>query len=202
MANEYADLTTLKASLRIDPTDTSQDTLLNKALTSASRAIDRATGRRFWLDPVATTRTYNPRGRIACNDDGETFLVDDIGSITGLVVETGPAGGPWTAVTGYETTPDNALADGVAITGLLRPRGVWAWRTGSTTRLRVTARHGWPTVPDDVAQAALLQASRLFKRKDSPEGVMGSAEWGVVRLSRRDPDVWNLIEPFVLAGFG
>jgi hypothetical protein len=31
---------------------------------------------------------------------------------------------------------------------------------------------------------------------------MGSAEWGVVRLSRRDPDVWNLIEPFIRPGFG
>jgi hypothetical protein len=43
---------------------------------------------------------------------------------------------------------------------------------------------------------------RLFRRKDSPEGVTGSAEWGVVRLSRRDPDVWVLIEPYILPGFG
>ncbi|GGZ80265.1 head-tail connector protein [Streptomyces echinoruber] len=200
MANDYATLATLKAQLRIDPTDTTQDTLLNQALTAASRAIDRATGRRFWLDDLATQRTYNPRSRIVRDADGETLLVDDIGSTAGLVVETGPVGGPWTTVTGYETTPDNALADGRPVTGLLRPGG-WAWNAGGTGRVRVTARHGWPAVPDDIVQATLIQASRLFKRKDSPEGVMGSAEWGVVRLSRRDPDVWNLIEPFVLPGF-
>lgn len=202
MANEYADLATLKAQLTIEEDDTSRNTLLNKALTSASRSIDRATGRRFWLDPTVVARVYNPRGRVVCDDDGETLLVDDIGSVTGLVVETGPASGPWTTVTGYETVPDNALADGRAITGLLRPGGAWSWRTAGTARVRVTARFGWPAVPDEIESAALIQATRLYKRKDSPEGIIGSAEWGVRNLSRRDPDVWNLIEPFILPGFG
>ncbi|MDX2921298.1 hypothetical protein PV370_25695, partial [Streptomyces sp. NE06-03C] len=68
--------------------------------------------------------------------------------------------------------------------------------------VQVTARWGWPAVPDEIVQATLIQAARLYKRKDSPEGVTGSAEWGVVRLSRRDPDVWALIEHYVLPGFG
>lgn len=113
-------------------------------------------------------------------------------------METG-SGTSWSPVTGYETVPDNALADGRPITALLRVGGIWGYERG---RVRVTARFGWPDVPDDIEQAALIQASRLFKRKDSPEGVTGSAEWGVVRLSRRDPDVWNLIEPYILPGFG
>ena len=198
MANEYGDLTTLKSKLNIEPTDTSRDALLNKAMAAASRAIDRATGRRFWLDPSPVARTFNPRGRVSCEADGELFLVDDIGSTVGLVVETG-SGASFTPVTGYETSPDNALLDGQPITGLLKVSGTWGI---ATTRMRVTARFGWPAVPDDVAEAALIQASRLYKRKDSPEGLMGNAEWGVVRLSRRDPDVWNLIEPFILPGFG
>jgi endonuclease YncB( thermonuclease family) len=202
VANEYADLPTLKQQLSIEAADDSRDTLLNRALASASRSIDKTTGRRFWLDPAPVARIYNPRGRVACTVDGETLLVDDIGSVTGLVVETGPAAGPWNAVTGYETTPDNALADGKAITGLLRPNSIWSWHLGSTTRVRVTARFGWPAVPDDIVQACLIQASRLYKRKDSPEGIIGSAEWGVRNLSRRDPDVWALIEPYILPGFG
>lgn len=202
MANEYADLATLKAMLRIEPGDTTQDMLLNKALTSASRSIDRSCGRRFWLDPEPVARIYNPTGRVVCETTGELLLIDDLGSTDGLIVESGTPGGSWMAITGYETFPDNALADGHAITGLRRPLGIWTWDQSSTTRIRVTGSFGWPAVPDDIEQAALIQASRLFKRKDSPEGVMGSAEWGVVRLSRRDPDVWNLIEPFVLPGFG
>jgi hypothetical protein len=200
MATEYATLADLKGQVSIPVDDDTKDDRLTKALKSASRSIDRTTGRRFWLDDSVVTRTYRLDGRVLCESDGDVLLVDDIGDVTGLVVETGTTGsGTYTAITGYETSPDNALADGYAITGLLKPHGVWGT---SSTRIRVTAKFGWPAVPDDIVQACLIQASRLFKRADSPEGVMGSAEWGVVRLSRRDPDVWALIEPYVLPGFG
>lgn len=200
MPTEYATLAELKSQVSIPTDDATKDDRLNKALKSASRSIDRATGRRFWLDENVDTRTYRLDGRVLCESDGDVLLVDDIGDVAGLVVETGTTGsGTYTAITGYETSPDNALADGYAITGLLKPHGVWGT---SSTRIRVTAKFGWPTVPDDIVQACLIQASRLFKRADSPEGVMGSAEWGVVRLSRRDPDVWALLEPYVLPGFG
>lgn len=198
MANEYVSLEELKAQLGIEADDTSRDALLNRARSSASRSIDKTTGRRFWLDAAPVQRVFNPRGSIVREDDGDLFLIDDVGSTTGLVVETG-SGASWSAVTGYETSPDNALADGKPITGLLRPLATWGL---ATTRLRVTAKFGWPAVPDDIAEAALIQASRLYKRKDSPEGIIGSAEWGVRNLSRRDPDVWALIEPFILPGFG
>ncbi|RSS51372.1 phage gp6-like head-tail connector protein [Streptomyces sp. WAC01280] len=195
---DYGSVAALKERLNIEAADTSRDTLLASALAAASRAIDKATGRRFWLDDVPAQRVFNPRGRVASQDDGDLLLVDDIGSITGLIVELG-SGGSYAPVTGYETSPDNALADGQAITGLLRVLGTWGT---ATTRVRITARFGWPAVPDAITEAALIQAARLYRRKDSPEGVTGSAEWGVVRLSRRDPDVWNLIEPYTLPGFG
>lgn len=198
MANEYGTLTALKKRLGIEADDTTRDDDLNSALSAASRGIiDKVTGRRFWLDAAPVVRTYRLAGRVVCDADGELLLVDDIGSVTGLVVEAG-SGTSFTAVTGYETSPDNALADGLAITGLRRVSGSWGAATG---RVRVTARFGWPTVPPDITEAALIQASRLYKRKDSPEGIIGSAEWGVRNLSRRDPDVWNLIEPYILPGF-
>jgi hypothetical protein len=197
VANEYADLGTLKRQLGLDDTDDSRDALLEQALTAASRSIDRACGRRFWLDGTTVQRIYRPHGRTVIEPDGTALLVDDIGSSTGLVVESGSAAA-WSTLTGWEALPDNALAIGRPITGLLR---FGSWGIG-TNRVRVTARYGWPAIPDEIVQATLIQANRLFKRKDSPEGITGSAEWGVVRLSRRDPDVWNLIEPYVLPGFG
>lgn len=198
MANEYGDLPTLKEKLGIEADDTSRDTLLTSALASASRSIDKTTGRRFWLDPTVVQRTYRLPGRVVCDADGDLLLVDDIGSTTGLVVET-RSGTSFTALTGYETSPDNALADEEPVTGLRRVNSTW----GSViTRVRVTARFGWPAVPDDIAEAALIQASRLYKRKDSPEGIIGSAEWGVRNLSRIDPDVYALVKHFVLPGFG
>lgn len=195
MANEYATLAELKAQLSI--TDSARDSLLNKALAAASRAIDKKTGRRFWLDPSVVQRTFNPRGRALRECEGERLLIDDIGSATGLVVETG-GGTSWTAVTGYETSPDNALPNGVPITSLLLPVGTWGY---GTARVRVTARWGWPAVPDEVVQATLLQAGRLYRRKDSPEGVAGSAEWGMVRVPALDPDVRAMIEPYEMPGF-
>ncbi|OQR64776.1 hypothetical protein B6E66_07400 [Streptomyces maremycinicus] len=197
MANEYVTLYELKRQFGVEPDDESRDTELNRARASASRSIDKTTGRRFWLDEAPVQRTFNPRGRVVCENNGELFLIDDVGSAAGLVVETG-SGASWSTVTGYETSPDNALADGRPITGLLRPLGTWG---AATSRLRVTAQFGWPTVPEDVHEAALILASRLYKRRDSPEGIIGSAEWGVRNLSRRDPDVWNLIEPYIIPGF-
>lgn len=202
MANEYGELATLRRRVGLEASDTTQDADLTSALAAASGSINLTCGRRFWLDPDPVARIYRPAGRVVCEPDGELLLVDDIGDVDDLVVETGPAGGPWTAVTGYETAPDNALIDGKPVTGLLLPNGRWSWSRGSTTRVRVTTRFGWPAEPPDIIEASYIQASRLYKRKNSPEGVLGSAEWGVVRLSRRDPDVWNLIEPFLLPGFG
>ncbi|WP_030267941.1 hypothetical protein [Streptomyces sp. NRRL B-24484] len=195
---EYVTLADLRDALKVPDDDTERDNLLGKALRSACRSIDRATGRRFYLDDTATARTYRPDGRTVMTDSGEKLIIDDIGDTAGLLVETG-SGGSWSTVTGWETAPDNALVRGRPVEALLLPAGSWGC---GTARVRVTARWGWPAVPDDIAQAALTQAMRLYRRKDSPEGVTGSAEWGVVRLSRRDPDVWALLEHFILPGFG
>ncbi|MFF8910168.1 phage gp6-like head-tail connector protein [Streptomyces olivaceoviridis] len=197
MANEYGTLAALRKRIGVETSDTSRDDELSAALAAASHGIDRATGRRFWLDDTAVPRVFRPAGRVVCVPDGDLLLVDDIGDTDGLVVEAG-ATGSWSVLGGWETQPDNALTGGRPVTGLLRDGGWGIY----TSRVRVTARWGWPAVPDEITEAALIQATRLYKRKDSPEGIIGSAEWGVRNLSRRDPDVWALIEPYILPGFG
>jgi len=196
----YAGVAALKVRMKIPIDDTTWDTTLAEQLAVASRQVDNSTGRRFWLDPTATARTFNPRYRVVCDDDGELLMVDDIGSETGLIVEVG-SGTAWTTVTVVETDPDNAIVRGWAVEGLRRSDLVswYAWRG---QRVRVTARWGWPRIPDEVGEATLIQAGRLFKRKESPEGVMGTAEWGVIRLSRVDPDVQALIQHLVIPGIG
>ena len=49
----------------------------------------------------------------------------------------------------------------------------------------------------DVVQAVLLMAARLYKRRQSPEGVAGWDDMGAVRVLSRDPDVERLIEQHV-----
>lgn len=194
MTNEYADLTDLKLALGIS--DSARDSLLNKALTAASRSIDDHTGRRFYLDAAATARSYRPDNRLA---DEDIFLVDDIGATAGLVVEKGNTSDGWTAITAdVEYYPENADARGEAITGIIYEPG---WTFGDRDRVRVTAKWGFPAIPPQVVQATLILAARLYRRKDTPEGVLGSAEWGTVRLSRTDPDVAELVSRYVLDGF-
>ncbi|MEV6079663.1 phage gp6-like head-tail connector protein [Streptomyces sp. NPDC052069] len=196
MANEYADRAALKLRLNIEVADTTRDVLLDGALAASSRGIDTATGRRFWLDEAESARTFTLAGNVVCGDGGDRLLIDDAGAAPTLVEIGG--GTSWTAVTGYDTAPDNALVRGRPVTALALSSGSW----GGGPRARITTRWGWPVLPDEITEATLIQAARLFRRKDSPEGVTGSAEWGVVRLSRRDPDVWALIEHYIRPGFG
>jgi len=191
----YATAEELKRMLRI--TDTVDDTDIESALVRASRAIDKRCGRRFYADGVASARTYRLADRIVRDADGELLIVDDISDTTGLVVEIGD-GSTWTAVTAYFTEPDNAITRGEAITALRRDLG--CWRT--SRRARITADWGWPAVPDPIVEATLLLANRRFKRRDSPEGVAGWAAEGPIRVSRFDPDIEDLVSPYVIVGFG
>jgi len=191
----YVDLTTLKGMLGI--TDTARDTQLQDAIDGAVAAINkRCGGRTFDRDEDASARTFRTARRVAVHDDGELLILDDIATEDDLVVEVG-SGTSWTTLDpgAYEAHPENALARGQAIEGLIS-------RWTGYSRVRVTAVWGWPEVPADIATAARLQASRLFDRKNSPGGVVGSAEWGVVRLPHLDPDVRALIGPYILPGFG
>jgi hypothetical protein len=152
------------------------------------------------LDTESAARVLNPRGNVVCDDEGSHLLVDDIGSLDGLTVEIG-RGSDWSNITaGVEPEPTDALNKGEPITSLLHLLQPWQYATGQ--RVRVMAKWGWPAVPDVVVTACLIQAQRLYKRKDSPEGVIGSAEWGVVRVARIDPDVQANIQHLVLPGFG
>ncbi len=186
----YATLAELRVSVNLAATDTTRDNPLSIALSGASRAVEEYTERdSFLLATTATARTYGLTRNVICNELGERRRVDDIGSLTDLAVELTTDGVTFTTLTGYETYPDNALARGNAIEAILSP----STSLRSYRRMRVTARWGWPAVPAAVHQATLLQAARLYRRKDSPEGVSGSADWGLMRVPNLDPDVKALL---------
>lgn len=195
MANEYAELQELKDSRRV--TGTTNDATLQRALTRASRAIDDRTGRRFYRDGSVSARVYQTAGRIVSRSWGNAFLVDDIATATGVIVEIGD-GTAWTAVAGYSFEPENAIARGRAIESLFIDSMNWC----ATSHVRVTAEWGWPAVPEAIAEGALLLANRRFMRRDSPEGVAGTGPEGAIRVSRFDSDIEDLVEPFARPGFG
>lgn len=172
-----------------------RDDLIIQAIAAASRMIDQRCGRRFYADATGTARTFTAHDRHLTAGDAQSLRIDDYVSSSGVTVETKTSfAGAWSTVTGWEPGPDNADADGMPWTEVVYQAG-WL---GDATKVRVTARWGWPSVPDDVSQAAALLAARLYRRKDSPNGVLGSADWGAIRVSRFDPDVESLIAPYIL----
>ena len=197
----YATVTDLRN--RMDRTDVETpigDAPLLNALLAASRDVDQDCGRRFYLDKATSQRIYNPRSRVFYTSEGYKLLVDDIGTTTGLVVEVGTPIGGWSVITDYETSPDAAFATGWPVSALLRPFAMWTY--WQLHRIRVTAQWGWPQVPAQIVEATLIRAQRLYRRRQSPEGVAGFSDMGVVRVGRYDPDYDRLVAPFKLPGFG
>lgn len=193
VTTDYTDLTTLKAFLGIS--DTVDDTALSDAITEASRQIDADAGTTFY--PITEARYFEPQSPFVVR-------VDRFCTTSGLTVQTGVDGTYPTTLTldtDYLTYPYNAVARGDAFRALRSPNGLLPSGFGRPT-VKVTATWGTASVPDVVAKAALIKAAQLFRRKDTPEGVAGSSEFGVVRISRtEDPDYLRLLRPWMTEGF-
>jgi hypothetical protein len=172
---------------------------IERAINATSRAIDQYCGRRFWKDAAPVARVFEAA-------DSHVLSVNDIAATAGLTVAVDSAGDGTFATTwassDYQLKPLNADADGgafswseIATTGGL----CFPWFRNGRPGVRVTATWGWSQVPDQVTSAAILKAVSLFMRKDAPFGVAGFNEFGPVRITKRDPDVVDLLSPFVLA---
>lgn len=179
-----------------------------ETVTSAvNAAVVRYCGRTFDKTAIAseTAKVYGPRGRgqIRGIVSSCEAVVHDIWDTTNLVVKTddgddGNYSTTWDA-SDYTLEPLNQL-DGDSYTPYWRIRAVGTRVFPTFHRrpaLQVTAAWGWAAVPAEVKQAALIKAARVFTRKDSPQGVAGFGEFGVVRVSARmDPDVAEMLNPF------
>lgn len=194
----YASLAELKAYVGIPDADVADDDVLEVALDSASAQIDAFCDRTFLADGTVTTREYmvTATGQLD---------VDPISSETGLVVEVdndndGTFETAWTIGTDFRLEPINAEAAGMPWTRLVSLGARWFPRLAYRPGVRVTAKFGWPggTAPAPIKNATLIQASRLFKRKDAPFGVAGSVEFGseIRLLAKLDPDVETLVRPY------
>lgn len=174
---------------------------LVRAINATSRAIDLYCGspmRRFWQDPAdaLTSRRYR------CDDPYEVDVAD-LSTTEGLVVAVDTAGdGSYSttlSASDYQLEPLDADADGGAYawTRLVAVGGNTFPVDGRRARLRVTARHGWSAIPDGVNQACLIRAAAIFKRREAIFGTVGMGEFGMVRITRKDPDVMDLLHNFI-----
>lgn len=186
---------------------TQHDTTMASAVNATIQAVIRYCGRSFEKVAVAseTARVYSRSGESDWRgiESAYSAVIHDVWDTTNLVVKTdegddGTFETTW-AATDYQLEPLNLL-EGDTYSPYWRIRAVESRTFPLSSRraaLQVTAAWGWTAVPDDVKEAALLKAARLWTRKDSPQGVAGFGEFGVVRISRaKDPDVAELLDPF------
>jgi hypothetical protein len=199
LTNAYTTLNAVKSALRI--ADNVDDTLIEYAINTASRMIDGFCQREFYNAGTAT--------RVYAATDELWVDIDDLAG-TAITVQTDPnADGSWSitwAATDYQLEPLN---------------GKLAGQTWPYTRLRAAQNYlfpveselalvrvvngvwGWPAVPQAIEYATIMQSQRLFKRLDSPTGVIGFGDMGAVRVSRQlDPDIADMVYPYKREGFG
>lgn len=180
---------------------TAEDAQMEAAIEAASRTIDTFTGRRFYLDGTVSARVYYANTPIRC-------VVDDFSTTTGLIIKTdsgdnGTFDQTWTSDE-YVLEPFNGTVGGVTgqpynIIIATVPRRFPV--TGRRPRIQVTAKWGWAAVPHSIEQACLIQAARIYRRAQTPEGFAAGEAFGAIRVSTRlDPDVQMLIAPFRTTG--
>jgi hypothetical protein len=198
IVNGYATLSEVKAAARI--TDTIDDGLLEMAIESSSRDIDAYTERVFFsTGATAVARVYIPQ---------DIYLVetDDIISVTTLKSDSTGNGTfdiTW-AAKDYQLEPLNGLAGGISTPATrIRAIGDYLWPVyeprnvnSNQASVQVTGVFGFASIPMAIKQATILSSLRAYKRYESPTGVLGFSDMGVVRVGRLDPDVERLIQPY------
>ena len=199
ITNGYATRNQVKAALRIGTADTLDDDLIDNCVGAASRLIDGYCNRKFWQSGTAEARVFQAEDSFYCS-------IDDIAG-TALTLKTstqadGTFDLTWSR-SDYQLEPLNGNLDGLTWSyDKIRAVGDYLFPTvnanfGEQALVQVTAVFGWPSVPEPITQATIIQASRIFKRYDSPLGVAGFGDLGAIRVSRfLDPDMAQLVEPY------
>jgi len=202
--NGYCDGDELKAALNIPTATATDDVALTRAIDTASRAIDRYCGRRFWADTEDVVRYFTARDAnsltIAYDNPGDYGLVAEP---TEVAIDR-DGDHDWNDVyvlgDAFDVEPKHAVvANGAPYTRLVILLDNDGWPVGVPDGVRVTGRFGYPTTPPEIIEATLIQASRIFKRvREAPFGIAGvTFDGGGVRLlSRLDADVEMLVRPY------
>lgn len=199
-APDYVTVDELSSFLGIPEGDSVDDVRLGLAIAAASRAVDQATGRQFGLDGP-TVRHYTPRRE--ARRRRWVVDIDDlplVGEETVVKLDLAGDGTYSTVVQDYDLRPVNAGVSGRPWTQIVVPLAAAVQPVADDeASVEILGMWGWTEVPDPVKQATLLQASRLFARKDSPYGVAGSPDMGgseMRLLARVDPDVEVALLPY------
>lgn len=188
IGDPYLTRALLKDVLLIAQENTEEDNLIDRALAGAAKAIERRSGwPTFWNTETPVERTFSIVGKVA-PVRGPQWNYLKVLLRWGIASKTGFS---LTGVTANDLLDADALEEGRPFDAIRISSGASFGQNGTLTG---TAVWGWPEVPADVILANQLQAHRFYNRRKSPEGIAGSAEWGITRIPPLDPDVLSILK--------
>lgn len=197
----YTSVEEVKSRLKI--TDAQDDDILHGAVQAAARGIEGYCGRFFYQ--LTETRTFRPYTLYE-------LPIDDLVSITQLAVDfngTGQFNTIFTNNVDYELQIGEDEFN-PNTSGEKRPYtliriiniggGEWfpfVWPFSRLDRIQIQATWGWPEVPFAISEATRQVAAELYKLKDTPFGLSGTSEFGVVRIPKQNPYITKLLQPYI-----
>lgn len=192
ITNGYCTLAEIKAALRI--TDSTDDTLLEKAVESASRRIDGYCGRHFFktASTAVPMYPYNEYLLVFGRDVANTSVTIKIDS-TG----DGTYATTLTQGTDYVLEPRNVpiFARPFEMARVVNGNTFPLFTLPSFETVQVTAQWGWDSVPHDIREACVLLGMRQFARLNAALGVVGFADMAIT-VRAVDPDVRDLLSQY------
>lgn len=188
----YTTVDDVKAYLGI--TNTNYDDEIAADVAAAARWIDENCDQIFYETDVET-RGYIPQNPGYCITDG-------ISEFVSLNAQESI----WVRDSDFMLEPLNAAAQGRpfnAIRTIARPfiftlSQIPAGWAGFDGRVYVTAKFGWPAVPNQIVQANKIMAARYFHRRNAPLGVIAFSTEVGFRMAGADADAAGLISAFGL----
>jgi len=125
-----------------------------------------------------------------------TLTPPDYGQSTMLDVDppasppTGAQLAQWLSITATDAAT-SALLDGCCTVAL-------QYELGRLSTLRMTEQGFAPpdVLPGPVAQAVLMRAAAIYRRRNSVNGFEGFADLGAVAIRASDPDIERLVDPW------
>lgn len=209
MSTDYCTAAELKADLGVG--DSADDLSIASAIAAASREIDAHCGRSFWQDTEVVTREFFATSAMCVDllDQPGEQPAREISTATGLIVKSDDGSGAFastlTISTGFLLYPRNAAADGFPYSEIKVVDGTGFSRAyNGRATVQITARFGWPSIPDDVNKACRIQAAQLFKAKDAAFGVVSFGDAGALRVGskRLHPVAAGLLERYQIVPVG
>lgn len=179
MPDPYVNATALKTYLR-NELGAVDDTFLGSVCTAATKAVNGACQRSFYVAGASSPRAYVPSGT-------RVLRVHDCTSVTSVTVD----GTVLVAGTNYQTEPLNNLSwsgETVPTEQLVRIDGsAWIESQPGKATVSVVAPWGWSATPEGVVEAARIVAAEVARQRDVRFGIVdvGDAAGAIVLTNRK-----------------